>query len=157
MKDVLIFLVPIIKFFLYFFLNENDNCTCYISTAKMIECKHRISINRKIDISKIDKCWYKRKGLSLLSNYGPFSSPKIYTFDCWLDYDEDNFEIFDNNYHNDDPEIECTFDDNLVNIEHPDEYVERIDNNTTDKSTNTLIYTSISSICDELHTTTKMI
>ena len=121
----------------------------------MIECKHRISINRKIDISNIDKCWYKRKGLSLLSNYGSISSPKIYKFDCWLDYDEDNFEIFDNNYHNDDPEIECTFDDNLVNIEHPDEYVERIDNNTIDKSTNTLLYTSISSICDELHNVMK--
>ena len=44
---------------------------------------------------KIDKCWYKRKGISQSTDYGSYSSPKIYTFDSYLDNNENNYDIFD--------------------------------------------------------------
>ena len=76
-----------------FLKNPNDNCTCNISTAKIMQCKNQIYINRTFDISKIDKSWYKRKGVSLSSNYSSRSSPKIYKIDFCFDNDEDNFEF----------------------------------------------------------------
>ena len=36
--------------------NQINNCMCYIFTAKMMQRKDHISINKIFDISKIDKC-----------------------------------------------------------------------------------------------------
>ena len=57
-------------------------------------------MHRKYDKSKIDKCWYQRKGISKSSNYCSYLSPEIYTFHSCLDNNEDNFEIFDINNDN---------------------------------------------------------
>ena len=56
----------------------------------MKQYKHHILIHRKSNTSKIDKCWYQRKGISQSSNYGSYLSPKIYTLYSCLDKDEDN-------------------------------------------------------------------
>ena len=45
----------------------------------------------------------------------------------------------------------CTFDDNLVNLKYLDKCIEITDTSTTNKSTNTLSYKLVSSICDELY------
>ena len=96
--------------------NQSDNCTYYISTAKMMQCKHHISINRTFDKSNIGKHCYQRKEILQSSNYGPYLSPKMYTFDSCLDNNEDNFEIFDIN-NNNDTKHWCIFDENLVNFD----------------------------------------
>ena len=40
--------------------NKQDCCSCYISTAYLMQFKHHISINRQFEIKKIDKCWHQR-------------------------------------------------------------------------------------------------
>ena len=37
------------------FKDKNDLCSCYVSKANMIQCKHDICINLKSNISKIGK------------------------------------------------------------------------------------------------------
>ena len=86
----------------------------------MMQYKHHISIHRKFDVSKINKCWYQRKWISQSSNYGSYFSPKMYRFDSYLDNNENNFEIFDIN-NNNEMEPGCMFDENLVNFDQLDE------------------------------------
>ena len=62
-----------------------------------MQCKHQISILRKSDISKIDICWYRRKGITMSSNLRSYSSPRLFSMDLNIDSDEFNFDIFDNN------------------------------------------------------------
>ena len=59
-----------------------------------MQCKYHISIHRKCDMSKIDKCWYQRKEISYSFNCGSYLSPEIYTFDSCQDNNEDTFEFF---------------------------------------------------------------
>ena len=123
--------------------NQNDNCMCYISAAKMMQCKYYIYINRKFDMKTLDKCWYQRKGTWQSSNYGSYSSPQIYTFDSCQDNDEDNFDIFD--IHNNNKTVAgCTFDDNLGNLDQSDDIVEIICICQTIESTETLSNKSFS-------------
>ena len=59
------------------FKDENDLCSCYVSKANMIQCKHDICVNQKFDISKIGKCWWKLKNISLSLYKGNYNSPTI--------------------------------------------------------------------------------
>ena len=43
----------------------------------MMQCKHDIYVNHYFDISKIRKCWLKRKNISQSSNKGNYNSPTI--------------------------------------------------------------------------------
>ena len=45
--------------------NKNDLCSCNVSKANMVQCKHDIRVNQKFDISKIGNWWWKRKNISL--------------------------------------------------------------------------------------------
>ena len=38
------------------FKDKNDLCSCYVSKANMMQCKHDICVNQNVDISKIEKC-----------------------------------------------------------------------------------------------------
>ena len=62
-----------------------------------MQCKHQISILRQFDISKIDRCWQKWKGISISSNLRSYLSPRLFSMDLNIDSDEYNLEIFDNN------------------------------------------------------------
>ena len=55
--------------------NRQDFCSCYISTANLMQCKHQISILRQFDKSKIDRFWHERKGISMSSNLRSYLSP----------------------------------------------------------------------------------
>ena len=66
-----------------------------------MQCKHQISIVRQFDRSKIDRCWHKRKGISISSNLRSYSSPILFSIDLNIDSDESNFNTFDNNSIND--------------------------------------------------------
>ena len=48
--------------------NRQEFCSFYISTTNLMQCKHQISILRQFDKSKIDRCWHKRKGISMSFN-----------------------------------------------------------------------------------------
>ena len=41
--------------------DNNDLCSCYVSKANIMQCKHVIYINQNFNISQIGKCWWKRK------------------------------------------------------------------------------------------------
>ena len=43
----------------------------------MMQCKHDICLNKKINLAKIRKCWLKRKNIAQLSNKGLYNSPII--------------------------------------------------------------------------------
>ena len=58
--------------------NRQDCCSCYISSANLMQCKHQIPIHRQFDITKIDRFWYKRKGISMSSKHGSYVSPRIF-------------------------------------------------------------------------------
>ena len=77
--------------------NRQDFCSCYISTVNLMQCKHQIAILRQFDISKIDRCWHKRKCISMSSNLRSYLSPILFSMDLNIDSDESNFDIFDNN------------------------------------------------------------
>ena len=62
---------------LIFVKDKNDLCSCYVSKANMIQCKHDICVNQKFDISKIGKCWWKRKHISQSLHKGNYNSPTI--------------------------------------------------------------------------------
>ena len=100
--------------------NRQDFCSCYISTANLVQCKHQISILKQFDISKIDRCWHRRKGISMSSNLRSYLSPRLFSMDLNIDNDESNFDIFDNNSTNDYSEIENCFDVDMTNADHPD-------------------------------------
>ena len=93
----------------------------------MMQCKHAISKNSNVDISKIDKCWNQRKGISQSSNYSSHSSPNTHIFDSCLGNDEDNYVFFHIN-NNNKTEPGCIFDEHLVNLDQSDDAVEMIDN-----------------------------
>ena len=138
--------------------NRQDFCFCYISTADLMQCKHQISILRQFDISKIDRCWHKRKCISMSSNLRSYLSPILFSMDLNIDSDESNFDIFDNNIINDYSETEYCFDLDMINTDHPDEIVDIIDNNKHNdsiidnkKQKDTLSYKSYTTICDELY------
>ena len=120
----------------------------------MMQCKHHISIHRKFDMSKIDKGWYKMKGIPQSSNYDSYSFRKIYAFHSCLENDEDNLEIFDI-HNNNETELGWTFDENLVNFDQPDDIEEMIGNIQTIESTEILSYQSFSSICNKLYSVMK--
>ena len=81
--------------------NRQDFCSRYISTANWMQCKYQIYIFKKFDISKIDRCWHKRKGISISSNLRSYLSPILFSIDLNIDSDESNFDIFDNSNIND--------------------------------------------------------
>ena len=37
------------------FKDKNNLCSCYVSKANMMQCKHDICVNQNVDISKIEK------------------------------------------------------------------------------------------------------
>ena len=39
--------------------NKNNLCSCYVSRANMMQCKHDICVNNCFDISKTGKCCLK--------------------------------------------------------------------------------------------------
>ena len=119
-----------------------------------MQCKQYISIHRYFDLSKIDKCWYQRKGISQSTDYGSYLSPKIQTFHSCLDNNECNFEFFDIN-NNNETEPGCIFDENLVNFNQPDDIEEINDNFKTIESTETLSHKSYLSICNDLYSVMK--
>ena len=138
--------------------NRQDFCSCYISTANLMQCKHQISIQIQFDISKIDRCWHKRKGISMSSNLRSYSSPRLFSMDLNIDSDESNFDIFDNNIINDYSEIENCFDLDMINADNPNEIINIVDNNKykyfiidNNKHKYTLSYKSYTTICDELY------
>ena len=120
----------------------------------MIQCKYYISIHRNLNISKIDRCWYQRKGIPQSYNYGSYLSPEIYTFDSYLDNNEDNFEFFDIN-NNNETEPGCIFDENLFNFNQPDDNEEKRNNLKSILFTETLSYKSFILICNELYNVMK--
>ena len=67
--------------------NRQDLCSCYISTANLMRCKHHISILRQSDISKIDRCWHKRKDILMFSNLRSYSSQILFSMDFNIDSD----------------------------------------------------------------------
>ena len=86
--------------------NRQNVCSCYISTANLMQCKHQISILKQFDISKIDRCWHKRKGITMSSNLKSYLSPILFSMDLNIDNDESNLDIFDNNIINDNSEMD---------------------------------------------------
>ena len=75
------------------FKDKNDLCSCYVSKANMIQCKHDICVNQKFDISKIGKCWLKRKNISLSLYKGNYNSPTIIQYQSMIS-DIPNVETF---------------------------------------------------------------
>ena len=71
-----------------------------------MQCKHQISILKQFDISKIDRCWHKRKGITMSSNLKSYLSPILFSMDLNIDNDESNLDIFDNNIINDNSEMD---------------------------------------------------
>ena len=59
----------------------------------MMQCKHDIYVNHYFDISKIRKCWLKRKNISQSSNKGNYNSPTIIIHKSMIS-DVPNDEIF---------------------------------------------------------------
>ena len=59
----------------------------------MIQCKHDISLNQQFDISKIGKCWLKRKNISLSLYKGNYNSPTIIKYQSMIS-DIPNVETF---------------------------------------------------------------
>ena len=37
-----------------FFKDKYDLCSCYVSKANMIQCKHDVCVNQKVDIVKLE-------------------------------------------------------------------------------------------------------
>ena len=74
--------------------NQNDDSMYFISCTKMMQYKHHTSIKRLFDISKINNCWYQKKGITQSSTFGSYASPKINNFGSYFD-DENNFDIID--------------------------------------------------------------
>ena len=73
--------------------NKNDLCSCYVSRANMMKCKHDIYVNNFFDINKIRKCWLKRKNISQSSNKGNYNSPTIIKYKSMIN-DVPNDEMF---------------------------------------------------------------
>ena len=67
--------------------NRQDFCSCYISTTNLMQYKHQISILRQFDISKIDRCWHKRKGITMSSNLRSYSLPISFSMELNIDSD----------------------------------------------------------------------
>ena len=144
--------------------NRQDFCSCYISTANLMQCKYKISIPRKFDILKIDRCWHKRKGISMSSKLRSYSSLRLFSTDLNIDSDESNFDIFYNNSINDYSETEDCFDVDMINADHPDEFVDNLDNNKhndtiieNNKHKDNLSHKSYSKIWDELYNVMRKI
>ena len=138
--------------------NRQHFCSCYISTTNLMQCLHQISILKKNEVSKIDRCWHKRKGISMSSNLISYSSLRLFSMTLNIDNDESNFNIFDNNIINDYSEAENCFDLDMINADHSGEIVVIIDNNKyndtiidNNKHKDTLSYKSYTTICDELY------
>ena len=73
--------------------NKNDLCSCYVSRANMMQCKHDIYVNNFFDISKIGKCWFKRKNIFQSPNKGNYNSPTIIKYKLMIS-DVPNDEMF---------------------------------------------------------------
>ena len=142
--------------------NKHNFCSCYISTSNLMQCKHQISILRQFDISKIDRCWHKRKGITMSSNLKSYLSPRLFSMDSYIDNDESNLDVFDNIINNDNSEIEKCYDTDMINVNIPDEIIDIIDINEqnennidSNKHKDTLSYQSYSTICDDLYNIMK--
>ena len=96
--------------------NRQNGCSCYISTSDFLQCKHQISILRQFNISKIDRCWHRRKGISMSSNLRSYSSPRLFSMYLNIDSNESNFDIFDNSIINDYSK-NIFFDSDMINIQ----------------------------------------
>ena len=105
--------------------NKQENCTCYISTANLMQCKHQISILRQFDISKIDRYWHQRKGITMSSNLKSYLSPRLFSMNSYIDNDESNLNVFDNIINNDNSEIEKCYDSDMINVNSPDEIIDK--------------------------------
>ena len=81
--------------------NRQKFCSYYISTTKLMQCKHQISIPKQFDISKIVRCWHRRQDISMFSDLRSYSSLRLFSIDLNIDSDESNFDIFDNKIIND--------------------------------------------------------
>ena len=107
--------------------NENYLCSCYVFRANMMQCKHDICVNNSFDISKIGKCWFKRKNISQSSNKGNYNIPTIIKYKSMVsDVPDDemflhrkinnyNTTVNSNNLNNNDNTTVNRNDSNLVN------------------------------------------
>ena len=81
----------------------------------MIQCKHDICVNQKFDISKIGKCWWKRKHISISLYKGNYNSPTIIKYQSMIT-DIPNDEIFHHSNINNDNEL-MNVNDNFISKE----------------------------------------
>ena len=49
----------------------------------MMQCKRNICLNRKSNLTKIGKCWLKRKNITKLLNKCLYNSLKLYDTKQW--------------------------------------------------------------------------
>ena len=99
----------------FVFKDNNDLCSCYVSKANMIQCKHDICVNQKFDISKIGKCWWKRKHISQSLHKGNYNSSTIIKYQSMIT-DIENDEIFIHSKINNDNEL-MNVNDNYISNE----------------------------------------
>ena len=76
-----------------FLKDKNDLCSCYVYRANVIQCKHDICVNQNFDISKIGKCWQKRKNISQSSYKVNYNSPTMIKYNSMVS-DIPNDEMF---------------------------------------------------------------
>ena len=110
----------------------------------MIQCKHDICVNLKFDISKIGKCWLKRRHISQSLHKGNYNSPTIKKYQSMIT-DIPNDEIFIHSKINNDNEL-MNVNDNYISHEL------KIDNFLPEKQVS---YSSYSVICGNLYNNTK--
>jgi len=126
------------------FKDKNDLCSCYVSKANMMQCKHDICVNQKFDISKIGKCWLKRKNISLSLYKGNYNSPTIIKYQSMIS----DFSVVET-FH--DSEIKNV--DELMNVN--DNFISnelKINKMLPEQQ---MTYSSYSTICDNLYNDIK--
>ena len=57
--------------------DENENSSCSVANAHMLQSKHMISFNKIFDFKKTGKCWHKRNAIIQSWYIGTYISPKF--------------------------------------------------------------------------------
>ena len=73
--------------------NKNDLCSCYVSRANMMQCKHDICVNQNLISVKLESVGWKEKNISQSSNECNYNSPTIIKYKSMIS-DVPNDEIF---------------------------------------------------------------
>ena len=59
------------------------------------------------------------------SNLKSYFSPRLFSIDLNIEYEDSNLNVFDNIINNDNSEIEKCYDSDMINVNLPDEIIDK--------------------------------